>query len=240
MNLNASNWNRGADKLIWNPVNEFACLWMKLIARILNLKNRYQSLCEFECTLIDLSGEKMKLSGKTYIIIIIVIIIIKYIIIRILDIILLEEYETIFVFIMLFLLVNSFDCEVTEVSLLVISGGRIQGVAKPERKKQRKRKQKIWAGIPRTCRPYRNSNGKLRNQTFKSNVFFCMGSCLRCDVLHAKSHKQLPHKPCKRWFTAELSKHPGSSNDVIFTSHLFWTKLIFFVWSGLTIIIHIG
>ena len=40
---------------------------MNLIARILNLKNRYQSLCEFECTLIDLSGEKMKLSGKTYI-----------------------------------------------------------------------------------------------------------------------------------------------------------------------------
>ena len=43
---------------------------MHLIARILNLKNRYQSLREFECTLIDLSGEKMKLSGKTYIIII--------------------------------------------------------------------------------------------------------------------------------------------------------------------------
>ena len=41
---------------------------MHLIARILNLKNRYQSLREFECTLIDLSGEKMKLSGKTYII----------------------------------------------------------------------------------------------------------------------------------------------------------------------------
>ena len=39
---------------------------MHLIARILNLKNRYQSLREFECTLIDLSGEKMKLSGKTY------------------------------------------------------------------------------------------------------------------------------------------------------------------------------
>ena len=40
---------------------------MHLIARILNLKNRYQSVREFECTLIDLSGEKMKLSGKTYI-----------------------------------------------------------------------------------------------------------------------------------------------------------------------------
>ena len=39
---------------------------MHLIARILYLKNRYQSLREFECTLIDLSGEKMKLSGKTY------------------------------------------------------------------------------------------------------------------------------------------------------------------------------
>ena len=39
---------------------------MHLIARILNLKNRYQSLREFECTLIDLSGEKIKLSGKTY------------------------------------------------------------------------------------------------------------------------------------------------------------------------------
>ena len=37
---------------------------MHLIARILNLKNRYQSVREFECTLIDLSGEKMKLSGK--------------------------------------------------------------------------------------------------------------------------------------------------------------------------------
>ena len=43
---------------------------MILIARILNLKNRYQSLREFECTLINLSGKKMKLSGKTYIIII--------------------------------------------------------------------------------------------------------------------------------------------------------------------------
>ena len=42
---------------------------MNLIARILNLKNRYQWLREFECTLIELSDEKMKLSGKTYIII---------------------------------------------------------------------------------------------------------------------------------------------------------------------------
>ena len=33
-----------------------------------DFKNRYQSLREFECTLINLSGEKMKLSGKTYII----------------------------------------------------------------------------------------------------------------------------------------------------------------------------
>ena len=31
---------------------------MNLIARILNLKNRYQSLREFECTLINLSGKK--------------------------------------------------------------------------------------------------------------------------------------------------------------------------------------
>ena len=40
---------------------------MNLIAPILNLKNRYQSLREFECTLINLSGNNMKLSGKTYI-----------------------------------------------------------------------------------------------------------------------------------------------------------------------------